>query len=431
MSAARRRVKSVIAASALMALLPAASRAQFIEIQGIWLDTSVESEETGLVGGGLSSLATPLERLERSLFAQQLIRESRPTILEAQAAEEWVRQVDELVQAGDQRTALIAVRDGLALYPTFPPLLSRGAVVASLLRDYERADHYFARYLELNPDDGLHIAGRAGVLIRLSRLDEAAQLIRRGLQKFPELLPLRFHEATLQVIRDVRIIPRTYWRRRDFEEVILLLSWLITDRDEFERQLGVEDFRRLSDVVVGPGLSGQLEEARRFLVMAQQLRAAEKFAEARAAVEMVVSMGADAYGLRATIADLLLAEGRTGEGLAAWERLAPDFGDWAQPWLSRGQYLMRADRLTEAILSLRRAQELAPREPMVRFVLACALALSGAKNEAQQMFNELVAADPARAREWMESDPLLEKALRSVPNAPNYLRVMGVTPEAE
>lgn len=427
MRAAGGRARSVAAA---WALLSAASRAQFIEVQGIWLDASVESAETGL-RGTVYSLATPLEQLQRSLFAQQLIRENRPTILEAQAAEEALRRVDELVRAGDQRAALVAVRDALALYPAYPPLLSRGAVVASLLHDYERADHYFARYLELNPDDALHLAGRAGVLIRLSRLDEAEDLIRRGVARYPELLPLRFHEATIQVIREVRIIPRTYWRRRAFEEVLLLLSWLISDREEFERQMGAQDFRRLSDIVVGPGLSGQLEEARKFLIAAQQLRAAEKFAEARAAVEMVVTMGADAYGLRAAIADLLLEEGRTGEGLAAWERLALDFGDWAQPWLSRGQYLMRADRMTEAVLSLRRAQELAPREPIVRFVLACALALSGAKNEAQQIFNDLVIANPARMREWMESDPLLEKAVRSAPNSPNYLRVMGVTPEIE
>lgn len=429
MRAACRR-RSIFEALALFVLLAAPSPAQFIEIRGIWLDASVESEEPGLAGT-LSSLATPLERLQRSLFAQQLVRDNPPTIVEAQAAEAQLRQVDELVRSGDPRAALIAVRDALALYPTYAPLLSRGAIVASLLRDYERADHYFSRYLELNPDDVLHLAGRAGVLIRLSRLDEAEQLIRRGLQRAPELLPLRFHEATLQVIREVRVIPRTYWRRRSLEEVVLLLNWLITDREELERQLGVEDFRRLSDTVVGAGLSGQLEEARKYLIAAQQFRAAGKFAEARAAIEMVVNMGAEAYGLRAAVAELLLAEGRTGEGLAAWERLALDFGDWAQPWLSRGQYLMRADRLTEAILSLRRAQELLPRDPLVRFVLACALALSGAKNEAQQIFNELVLADPARTREWMESDPLLEKALRSVPNSPNYLRVMGVSPETE
>ncbi len=416
--------------AALLFAGAALCRAQHIVVDGMWVDTSAETETPGL-RGGLYGLATPAEILQRSAQTFQWMREARPSASELQAAEAQLRRVDELMQTGDYRRAFVAVRDALALYPALPPLLSRAALVSAILRDYERSEHYFSRYLAVQPDDPQHWAGRAGVLIRLSRLDEARDMIDRGLAAYPELLPLRFHDVTLKVIQETQDISRQYWRRRTFEEVLLLLNWLIADRSEFERMMGAPDYRRLCEITLGPGMSGQLEEAQRLLARAADLRDKKQFAEARAAVEMVLRMGADAYGLRATIADLLISEGRIDEGLGIWDSLTLDFSDWPQPWLSRGQFLLRIGRTTEAVLSLRRAAALAPKEDVVRFALACSLALSGAANEAQQMFNELAGADPQRFRIWMESDPVLEKAVRSVPNAPSYMRAAGIAPESE
>jgi len=405
-------------------------RAQFFVVDGIWVDASAESEPSALPGG-LYSIATPAELLQRSAQAFHWMREARPGPAEAQAAEAQLRRVDELIRESDYRRAFLAVRDALALYPAYPPLLSRAAVISANLRDYGRAEHYFSRYLALQPDDALHWAGYAGVLIRLSRLEEARTAIDRGLAANPDLLPMRFHDVTVRVIQESKDISRQFWRRRSLEELLLLLNWLISDRAEFERMMGAADFRRLCEITAGPGMAGQLEEARRLLQSAQDLRGKGRYPDARAAIEMVMRMGADAYGLRATVAELLIAEGLTEEGLRMWDSLTFEYSDWAQPWLSRGHLLLRAGRFTEAVLSMRRASELAPKEGIVRFALACALALSGATNEAQEIFNDLARADPQRFRDWMESDPVLEKAVRSVPNGPSYLRAAGIPPESE
>lgn len=419
-----------ILAFALWAAGAVGSRAQFFVVDGIWIDASAESDPVALPGG-LYSIATPAELMQRSAQAFHWIRESRPGPAEAYAAEAQLRRVDELIQTSDFRRAFLVVRDALALYPTYPPLLSRAAVISANLRDYGRAEHYFSRYLAQQPDDALHGAGYAGVLVRLSRLEDARTVIDRGLAANPDLLPLRFHDVTVRVIQEAKDISRQYWRRRSLDDLLLLLNWLISDRAEFERMMGTRDFRRLCEITVGPGMAGQMEEARRLLLTAQDLRSNARYPDARAAIEMVMRMGADAYGLRATIAELLIAEGLTEEGLRMLDALTFEYPDWAQPWLSRGHHLLRAERWTEAVLSLRRATALAPEEGIVRFALACSLALSGATNEAQGIFNDLVRADPQRFRVWMESDPVLEKAVRSVPNGPSYLRATGIPPESE
>jgi Flp pilus assembly protein TadD len=195
--------------------------------------------------------------------------------------------------------------------------------------------------------------------------------------------------------------------------------------------LGAADERKLAEHVLGPAIAARLPEAMQILTAVLQGRKDSRYTEARTTLETVRQWGADQFGILAALADLLVLEGRHEEGLHLWADAVAKYKDWPQSWLSYGIQLLRADRAKEAVTAFQEGRRLAPDETVLRFVLACALARAGETQQAQALFDEVVQTHATAARAWMESDPVLERALRSVPNSPNYLRVMNIPPESE
>ncbi len=418
----------------IMVYLPfvwvSAKNEDVIVVDGLWIDPLSETAEK-CITAGLPELLMPGEARQISAMAAYYSRGPRPTTDELNQANEYLQRVDAYIQAGDWPKAFLEVRDALAISPNHLALLSRAAMLSLQMRQLDRADLYFERFLEQRPNDVHHIAGRVGALLGLARLKEAEEWIERGLKLDPGSLVLRFHQLCIHLIREVPLDDRGFWSRRPLEDLYRLSILLTDQRRELERMLGPKDFRELTVRVLGPVLSTQPAETRAALEKILQLRQNGQFKEARMAIEAFLRLGANNYGIRSAFADLLIREGWSAEGLRLWKALVEENKDWPQAWLSYGHQLLRNQQTTEAVAALREGLRLAPDEAVLRFVLACALARSGQIEEAQNLFGQLVLSHPMSVRAWMESDPMLERALRSVPQAPNYLRAMNIPPESE
>ncbi len=411
----------------LAAAVPAIGEPDIALVDGMLVDMRVEPGRPG----GSTKLSLAQEIAAKQEAAAQMAEPRPPAPQERQRAQQLLQRVDARLAAGDWRMAFVEARDGLALDPNSLPLLSRAAVTSVQLREYSRADGYLARFLQLQPDNLHHISIRAGVLIRLGRIEEAEKLIERGMALNPEFVPLRIHRTTLRILQGRDAEDGDYWRRRTDEEWLVILRWLADDREILEKILGEPDYRRLTVSIVGETVVANLDELKNSLARALEHRAAKQPAAARAELENVIGAGLDVFGLRAAIAETLFQEGQVAESLGQWERLVGEYSNWAQAWLSRGYALLRAQRFDEALTSLRKALDLGPDEGVVKFAYACALALSGARMEAQGIFDKLIRTHRAQFRAWMESDPVLEKGVRSVVNAPMYLRALEIPPESE
>lgn len=410
--------------------LPAVAAGQIFVLDGMWVDASFEREPVRLTTV-FPALYSEAERQQRIAVATQYLHAPPASPRDIELARTLLGRAEEAIRSGDFRQALQRASDGLALHPTSPALLSRAAIAAAGVHDYALSEQYFARYLEQNPGDAEHLAGHAGVLIRLARFDEADKLIRRGLRQNPDHLRLRFNEALLLTLREAQEFPLNYWRLRSVDELAVLLKWLMADRAEFERMIGAADYRRLCETILGPGTAKRLPEIRRDLAEASVLLQRRQYAPARAALDRARGRGLHAYGVAAAAAQTLQAEGRGEEALRRWEQLTNEFGDLSQAWFDRGRGLLRADRPAEAIPPLLRGLELAPDDPGIRFVLACAFALSGAIDEAQAIFDQLIVSHSAQVRRWIQGDPVLEHAVRSVPRGPDYWRTIQEAPASE
>ncbi len=415
------RIRCVGRAAAAALALASPSSGQIIVLDGMWVDDAFEKGRVPLTNAS-PALSTEAEEQQRIALANQFSRPARVTPRENELAGMYLLRAEAALRSGDLRQALQEARNGLALSPDHPALLSRAAVAAAGLKDYGRAEQFFARFLEQRPHDAQHLAGCAGVLLRLSRIEEAEALIRRGLEQNSDHMPLLFHDLTLRVLREAKELPTAYWRRRNLDELALVVNWLIADRAEYERMLGAPDYRRLCETVLGAGTVNYLMEIRRDVEQALGFLRQGQYAETRAALERVRHRGLNAYGVGAAVAQSFLSEGRVEEALRQWERLTEEFGDWPLAWLNRGYCLLRADRPEAAVSALLRALELAPDDALIRFSLACAFALSGSKAEAQVIFDQLIASNPEQFRAWMRSDPVLERAVLSVPKGPEYAR---------
>ena len=168
------------------------------------------------------------------------------------------------------------------------------------------------------------------------------------------------------------------------------------------------------------------------LALAQALQAAGRLDEAAAACAAALAADPDRQAALRRLGDIERARGRAAAALDIWRRLlrqnpgeaalyrlagealaslhvfaeaAEHFAralelapDDPQALLGLGAMLLQTGRGEAAVASLRRAALLAPRQPMVRFELARALALGGAMDEARPVLEEArslgLAGDP-------------------------------------
>lgn len=353
------------------------------------------------------------------------------TAAEAALAGRHLERAQAYLRTNDIAKALLEVRDGLSYNPDDPRLLSLAGSLSAQRGDYQSAASFLRRFMERNPGDGQHAAALIAVLLRLSRFDEAEQTLRAAEALHPDFLPLHFHRACLRLIRDDPLPPTPYWSRRSFDEMRTLSTWLAGDRTELARMTGKESFARLCDLTLGPGTAAAIDEIANCFVEADAARRRNEPAAALELLRRAETRGVRGFGLDAGIAETLELTGDIDGAVARWADIARRHPDWSQPWLSYGHVLIRCARFNEALIAAKRAKELEPDQPVVDFLLACALAHQGAIADAQRIFNTLTLTRPRDFRRWLESDAAFEAALEKMPNRAAILRNLEIPPEME
>lgn len=417
----RLTVAAVLAAAA-------ATGAAAFSIDGLAVDPLTEPEASARI------LPPPLRvnlDEEISRMAQRSFQAPPPTPPEIEQAKRHYERALAYAQEKEPAKALIELRDGLALTPDDPQMLGMAAALSVQLRNFEDAAAFFRRQLDIESVNLHAAAAYVAVLIRLARFEEADAVLRRFEGAVPQFMPFRFHRLCLDVLADRPLSGDGYWQRRSFEEIATVTQWLVMDRDDLARSLGTEGFLRLTSAILGPNAVDTMRDVAAAIIDVDRARGSRNWPVATEAARRLVANGVGPFGVRAVLAEALEQSGARTEALAEWRAIVRDFGDMAQAWVSAAHVFLRNGRFDEALTMARRAKELAPREAVIDFLTASALALNNQVGDAQPIFAELLARRPREFRRWLESDAVFEAALARLPNHAAFLRRLDIPPELE
>ncbi len=403
------------------------TRGPVVTIDGMVVDLLDSKAEPGI---GAPNLAVNMDAMAGRIVPRTLDAPPPTPPEREQAQRHYARAIDYLKQS-DLPKASLEVRDGLTYAPDEVRLLGLAAVLASQSRDFDAAAGYFRRCLELEPGNLQHLASFVAVLLRLSRMEEADHILAGGEAVAPDFMAFRFHRACLQIAADRFQPARAYWAQRPIDEVLTATQWLQADRPDLAKIIGAGGVDRLTEDVLGPRTSLSIDRIHAALETASAARTAQKWPDAVKNLREVATLGVDGYGVRTALAEALEMAGDRTAAIAEWRRILTDHGGLVQVWVSFGHVLLRGARFDEALPVIRRAKELAPNEPVIDFLHASALALTGKIAEAQALYADLVARHPRDLRKWIESDAVFEAALERLPNRTAILRRLDVPPEME
>ncbi len=366
-----------------------------------------------------------------SRYVHRLLQSPPPTPPELEQARQHFQRAVEYVRQNEIGKAMLELRDGLTYTPDDPRLLSLAGTLSIQSGKLEDAAGYFRRWLDVEPDN-LHAASTySGLLIRLSRIAEAETMMNRYEPSAPGLMAFRFHRLCLDLIADRTVTADPFWQRLPMEDMVQLIHWLYEDRVALARALGAQTHARLCELTLGPRAAADLPRVHGALVRLVTAREAGQTAEALAAARELADAGLTGYGVRALHAELLERSGARAEALALWRQIIADTPDLPQAWVSAAHVFLRNGRTDEALATIQRAKELSPREPVVNFLLASALALSGRTADAHPLYVELVTRRPREFQRWLESDAVFEAALDRMPNKGAIMRRLEIPPELE
>lgn len=336
-------------------------------------------------------------------------------------AMESVRAADAFAQSQDWKSALAAIQSGLDSEPENLMLIRRAAAYASLARRFGVADEYFRKAIQANPDDVPFLAGRAGILLRLLRLNEAEEMADRALAQQPDYLAARLARICVKIARGDEDLDRDEWSQITSGEATQLADWLDADRADYVGALSSAGFETLCDIVLGPGVAAKLTDAARALKQAQKGIYLRNWADARAALEQARGLGVRVTGIPMDIARTYFEDGNVAEAERLLGELAGKYPDALLIQYNYAFVLLKMYRYPDAQRVLERANRIAPDNGQVAFALACAWA---SLNEPDRAWAALKSISPKHAddlREWARGEEPYLKALRSDPRAVRFI----------
>lgn len=364
-------------------------------------------------------------------FAYRLLQSPPPTPPELQQAQQHHQRALDYVRAGDLSKAMLEVRDGLAYTPDNPALLALAGTISMRTGQLEDAAGFCRRWLDVEPNNFQCAATYLGLLVRLSRIAEAETVLRHYAPLAPNFMAFRFYGLCLDLIAERPVSNDPFWEQRPFEDIVQLIEWLYEDQAVLARALGVSSYGRLCELTIGTRATANLQRIHTALAHLLRARASDQFSAALDATRELVDAGLRGYGIRALHADLLERSGARAEALSVWRQITADLANLPQAWVSAAHVFLRNGRTDEALAAIQRAKELLPREPVVDFLLASALALSGRTADAHPVYVQLVSRRPREFQRWLESDAVFEAALDRMPNKGAIMRRLEIPPELE
>jgi len=221
----------------------------------------------------------------------------------------YANDADGFARQQDWSRALNEVQRGLELAPDDMTLLRKAAAYAALARRFAVADEYFARVLKVYPDSVPFLTGRAGVLIRLLKLQDADALIRRAFELEPNYLTAQFNYLCLQIARgDTNIVPGP-WDTLNTEELASMINWLDADRADYITALKEGGYALLCDITLGKGSEPHIRDIANDVKSLRASLGAVEWAKAEADIRRLMGQGVQALGLRMDLARCRFEQG--------------------------------------------------------------------------------------------------------------------------
>ena len=311
--------------------------------------------------------------------------------------------------------ALAEIQRGLELDPDNLFLIRKAAAFAALARKFGVADEYFQKVLNVYPNSLFFLTGRAGVLIRLLRLKEADELVQKALAIDPSFLAARFNGLCVQIARGDKDIPVGGWDLLTMDDIIELANWLNADKQDYVKALGPEGYKKLCDIVLGPGASAHVTEIIGLLKSAGMASRAGRWADSQASLSKVKNAGVRAVGIDVDIGRCLYEKGDKSAAVAHFKALADRYPKAGSVLYDYAYVLINMDLYNQAGEILERVCELNPKDGQAAFALACSYAARGQMDQAWPILTRLASSHAGEMPAWLAGDKPYHKAIRKDP----------------
>jgi tetratricopeptide (TPR) repeat protein len=320
--------------------------------------------------------------------------------------------------------ALAEIQQGLELDPENLLLLRKAAAFAALAKKFGVADQYFQKVLNANPNNVLFLTGRAGVLIRLLRLKEADELVRKALAIDPSFLAARFDELCVKIARGDKDIPVGGWDMLTFEEVIDLVNWLDADKQDYIKAMSPEGYNKLCEIALGPGTDARVTEIASLLRKASLAHRGGQWADSEAALVKVKDAGVRAIGVEATIGRCLYEKGDKSAALARFKAMADQYPKVSSVLYDYSFVLINMELYSQASKVLERVCELNPQDGQAAFALACSYAALGQRDQAWPILTRLTSSHADELPAWLAGNEPYLKALQKDPQYAEFQKAV-------
>lgn len=341
---------------------------------------------------------------------------------DAAASQALARHRDRLVaaeqsmKAGDWETARRHIEAALQEAPDRPPLLKKVALLYSLAGDYEVADKYFSRYLQLMPDDVDSLAAWAAGAIRMKDWKKAESLLQRACKQSPGHLAAHFQIVILQIGRgdDKPILPFN-WRQLTLTDLYILANWMESDRPAYEKLLGEEGFESVMAEIFGSVHVSNLHKIR---TVSQQVLAANRRSQWQSMLDLLVrlrDMGVQNVGWSLAFARASYFLGSAQEALDVLTQVQQQHPHLAEAWQNSAYVHIKAGDYEKGLADALEAQRLAPDDSAVGFTIICALAGAGKMDELWPRLETWTRKYPEQLKSAMDGDDFYLQVIRQDP----------------
>jgi tetratricopeptide (TPR) repeat protein len=342
-------------------------------------------------------------------------------------AADSLRTAEAYAAGQDWKMALAAIQAALDEEPNNLMLLRRAAAYAALARKFGVADEYFRRALEQDPKDIAFLAGRAGVLLRLARLQEAEQLAERALAIQPRYLSARFVLTCSRIARDGDVPDVGGWERLFTEQVAEVAQWLDADRADYEAVLTAAGFQKACDIMVGPESGQRIGEVAMLLKRAAGSLQRRQWQDALSLLQSLEGLRLRAMGIRMDMARCLFDLDKKEEAEKLLRDLVRRYPDMPIVHFNHGVALIRLSRFEEAARAVENALKLDPNSNYSFFAMACCYAGMGDMDKAWTYMRRIAPEVRSQVEEWAKGDDAYLKAIRGDPRYADFVR-SGVAP---
>lgn len=342
-----------------------------------------------------------LQSGEKDILANRKIKQALDAAEAARREGDWERGLSEL-------------KKGLMLEPNNLQLIGHAAAFAALARRYEEADQLFQRFLRDQPRNSAFLVGRADVLLRMGRKDEAAEVIEQARLINSNSLSVNFSLLAIEIARGKTPNKAPQWDLIEDAKVLAnLVGWIASDRDDLEAVMGPEGFALFCDQVIGPDAATNLNDIRDAATELRDNLLTMDAQGAAKALDRLKQLRIRKPAMEMNVAIEVFESGSTDQALALAKDAIAESPDFAYLSFNEGLMYLRLERYAEAERSLERACRLDPRNGSSAFGLACALAEQGLKYKAWEVLQPLTETHSVQMLTWIEGNQPYLKALQN------------------